>query len=149
MPRKKKTGVELDPAEKARQKKLRAAQRREDRKARKGSPSDPASKRSAPPDYSGSFIRDDFLWLRRIDAKNYAHKIIQGHKERPYWVSIAHSRTDGNPPPSNFFPCNTYRTDSRVYYAFLFREHRDLFFATRDDARKELTEAMTRLFSNS
>lgn len=151
MARKKKAGVELDPVEKARQKKLRAAQRREDRKARaETSESSPktSSKRSTAPDYSGAFVRDDFLWLRRVDAVTYANKIVNNHRERPWWVSIAHDKSDGNPPVAHFFPCSIGRTADRVYYGFLIREHRDLFFASRDDARKELTEDMKRLFPN-
>lgn len=152
MARKKKT-AELDPVEKARQKKIRAAERRANRKAGKApssseGSSSSSSKRSAAPDYSGAFVRDDFLWLRRVDALTYAHKIVNYHRERPWWVSIAHSRDDGNPPVSHFFPCSVGRTADRVYYGFLIREHRDLFFASRDDARKEVTEVVRRLFPN-
>ncbi len=153
MARRKKPGVELDPVEKARQKKLRAAQRREDRKAKKGSSSTEdspraSSRRSATPDYSGSFVRDDFLWLRRVDAVTYANKIVNNHRERPWWMSISHDKNDGNPPVAPFSPCSIGRTADRVYYGFLIREHRDLFFAQHDDARKEVTEVVRRLFPN-
>lgn len=129
-----------DPFERARLKKLRAAQRREERKKRRAEGGDePRRKREAAPEYDKPMVKDDYLWIRRGLAKNYAMRIINDHKERPYWLSIPHEYGDGVLPVTNFYPCLSFRTKKRAYFGFLFREHRDLFFDSLEDARKELT----------
>lgn len=135
-----------DPFERARLKKLRAAQRREERKRRRQEAGDTGERRSrresSEPDYSKPMVKDDYLWIRRGLAKGYANKIINDHPERPYWLSIPHRLGDGVIPGSNFYPCTMFRTQSRAYFGFLFREHRDMYFATFDNARKETTDAV-------
>lgn len=132
-----------DPHERARLKKLRSAQRREERKQRKqqaaasGEDVSPR-KREVAADYSKPMVKDEYEWIRNSGAKAYAIKILNDHhRERPFWLSIP---TMTNPPVAGFFPCTTFTARGRVYYGFLFREHRDLFFARLDDARKELTD---------
>lgn len=137
MPRKPK--IE-DPFERARLKKLRAAQRREDRKRRKAEAGDdgPRRKREAAPDYSKPMVKDDFLWIRRGLVKSYASRMLNS-KERPYWLSIPHRIGDGALPVANFYPCTMFRTKKRAYYGFMFREHREMFFDQVEAGRKELT----------
>ena len=136
-----------DPFERARLKKLRAAQRREERKRRKaeaGDSDEPRRKRSAEPDYSQPLVKDDWLWIRKGLAKDYAIRIINNHRERPYWLSIPRptglSVSDRAPPVSNLYPCTMFSTKGRIFYGFLFREHRDLFFSKLGNARKEVTD---------
>jgi hypothetical protein len=80
---------------------------------------------------------DDSLWLKRSRAHFDAMKILNNHTERPYWMSIPHGQYDGVEPVAGFFPCSTFRTAERVYYGFLFREHRDRLFELWDDVLKE------------
>lgn len=147
MARRRKQDKIEDPHERARLKKLRAAQRREERKARKAKAgdSDEPSRRSkdAAPDYSKPMVKDDYLWIRASMAKSYAERILNDHRGRPYWLSIPHATGDGVGPVVNFYPCTTFRTKGRMYYGFLFREHRDLFFATLRNARKETLDRVT------
>jgi hypothetical protein len=134
-----------DPFERARLKKLRARERREERKRRREQSGDDEPRRrktSSEPDYSKPMVKDDYLWIRRGLSKDYANRMLNEHKERPYWLSIAHEVGDGVIPCSNFYPCSMFRTKKRAYFGFLFREHRDMFFATLEDARKETTDAV-------
>lgn len=138
-----------DPFERARLKKLRAAQRREARKQRKAEGGEvEARSRQAAPDYAKPMVKDDYLWIRRGLAKNYAMRIINDHKQRPYWLSIPHELGDGVLPVTNYYPCTTFRTKRRAFFGFLFREHRDLFFAELKNARKETTERVRALNPN-
>lgn len=145
-----------DPFERARLKKLRAAQRREERKKRKlaaGDSDEPTRRsRGSEPDYSKPMVKDDYLWIRRGLAKNYAMRIINDHRERPYWLSMPRPTGDTPAerswPVTNFYPCTMFSTKSRVFYGFLFREHRDLFFASLEDARKETTDTVRAINSN-
>jgi hypothetical protein len=133
-----------DPFERARLKKLRAAERRAERKRRReaaGEDEPRGRKKSSEPDYSKPMVKDDYLWIRRGLAKGYANKILNDYKERPYWLSIPHELHDQIPAP-HLFPSSHFRTEGRVYFGFLFREHRDIFFATLEDARKETTDAV-------
>lgn len=137
-----------DPFERARLKKLRSAQRREERKRRRaegGSSDEPKRRKSEESDYSTPLIKDDWLWIRAELARSYALRIINNHRERPFWLSVPHAQGDGVPPVSHLFPCTTFRTPKRTYYGFLFREHRDMFFAGLDDARKETTDRVATL----
>lgn len=138
MARKKKT-EKVDPEERARLKKLRSAQRREERKKRKaegGSSSrrertgDKEWEKSPP--FAGivttheTMVRDNFEWIKRSMASAYAWKIVNSHRERPYWLSIKFD--GGNPPVSHFYPCTSFRRGNRYYYGFLFQECRDECF---------------------
>lgn len=87
----------------------------------------------------------DTSWLLRDMAVGAAMKVVNRHKERPYWLSIPHEAGDGNPPVTDFFPCTTFRTRDRAYYGFLFREHRDQSIHRLDDAEKELTDTVRRI----
>lgn len=145
MPRKKREEKITDPFERARLKKLRAAQRREERKKRKQqaveSGEEPIKRRSSSPDYSKPMVKDDYLWIRRDRQIAYANRMLNG-KGRPYWLSLPHAMGDGVLPVSHFYPCTMFRTQERAYYGFMFREHRDLFFAEHENARKELTDTI-------
>jgi len=135
-----------DPFERVRLKKLRAAQRREERKKRKEEGGDtPRARRSKddPPPKPPAI--DDFTWLNSSASKAYAIKILNNHRERPYWLSLPHGLGEGNVPLAEFFPCTMFRTRERVYYGFLFREHRDLLCQRWDTALKEVTERVRRL----
>lgn len=134
-----------DPFERARLKKLRSAQRREERKKRRaeaGDSDEPRRRKEEAPAYDKPMVKDDYLWIRRGLAKSYAMKVINDHRERPYWLSIPR---DARPPVSNYYPCTMFRTETRMYYGFLFREHRDLFYATLSKGRKEFTDTVRRI----
>lgn len=142
MPRKKQPEKITDPFERARLKKLRAAQRREERKKRRQAAGDePRRARQSAPDYSKPMVKDDYLWIRRGLQVAYANKMLNG-KGRPYWLSIPHAMGDGVLPVSHYYPCTMFRTERRAYYGFMFREHRDMFFAAHKGARKELTDTI-------
>lgn len=150
MARRKETKI-TDPHERARLKKLRSLERRQARKARKeaaGGDDEPRAK-SVAPDYAKPMIKDDYLWIRQSLALAYANRIINDHRERPWWLSIRYDKDDGPPPLSNFYPCSTFRMpNGRMYYGFLFREHRDIFFATLKQARKETTDRVRSINPN-
>lgn len=140
MARKKKEPKVTDPFERVRLKKLRSAQRREERKKRRLEGGDDEAKSKPSSDYSKPMVKDDYLWIRKDMAVTYAQRIINDNRQRPYWLSIPHDYGDGVLPLPNFYPCTTFRTGDRAYFGFLFREHRDLFFLTLSNARKELTD---------
>lgn len=141
MPRKKQEKI-TDPFERARLKKLRAAQRREERKKRRAQGiEEPARKRQTAPDYSIPMVKDDYAWIRKDRAVAYASKMLNS-KARPFWLSLPHSMGDGILPVSHFYPCTMFRTRSRAYYGFMFKEHRDMFFDAQENARKELTDTI-------
>jgi len=134
-----------DPFERARLKKLRSAQRREERKKRRQEAGDDGTTRRSKreeSDYAKPMVKDDYLWIRADLAKSYAKRILNNHRDRPYWLSV---EAQSPLPVSNFFPCTIFRADDRVYYGFLFREHRDLFFVELKDARKETTDRVLRI----
>ena len=142
MARKKKEPKVTDPFERVRLKKLRSLQRREERKKRKlkGGDTETRSRKTDSSDYSTPMVKDDYLWIRKSLAVSYAERIINANRQRPYWLSISHEIGDGVLPVPNLYPCTTFRTEDRAYFGFLFREHRELFFATLDRARKETTD---------
>lgn len=149
MPRKKTEKV-TDPFERARLKKLRAAERRAARKRRAeegGDDSPRQSRRKDTPDYSTPMVRDDYQWIRSGRARSHAKSILDKERKRPYWLSFKYKGTkkDGPLPLSHFFPCTIFRSGDRAYYGFLFREHRDMFFASLGKGRKELTHKMRKL----
>ena len=81
MPRKKKQEKISDPFERARLKKLRAAQRREERKKRRQAAGDEEPRRvrqSSSPDYSKPMVKDDYLWIRRDRQVAYANRMLNG-----------------------------------------------------------------------
>ena len=119
MPRKRQSETSTE-ASKARVRSFRSRERRQRR-----------SKGNDAPDAA------DLTWLTNINIKLVASRLLNNHRERPYWLSITHGKLDGNPPISNYFPCTSYRTDTRVYYGFLFREHRDAAFLDMENSRKE------------
>lgn len=83
---------------------------------------------------------DDASWLTRITTLSSAMKVVNGHKERPYWLSIPH---DGGIEPSpGLYPVSIFTEKGRVYYGFLLKEHRDEIFNRWDNARKELTRSI-------
>lgn len=139
-----------DPHERARLKKARSLQRREERKARRLAAGDDGERRGrkedTSSDYAKPMVKDDYAWIRRGLLVSYANKIINEHRQRPYWLSITYDKDDGAPPVSNFYPCATFRSDEgRIYYGFLFREHRDLFFDKLKRVRKETIDSVRAL----
>lgn len=140
----------IDPFERARLKKLRAAQRREERKKRRLEAGDDGRRSRSEPkapavietDLNKIAVKDPHDWIRRSMASAYAWKICNEHRVMPYWLSIEFD--GGNPPTAGYYPCHHYRSkkNGRYYYGFLFRQCRDTVFKKwRDeyDARKELT----------
>lgn len=82
-------------------------------------------------------LADDFTWLIRNCMRVSAMRVLNEYPQRPYWLSVPDKP---NPPVSSYYPCNTHKVNNRIYYGFLFREHRDNCFNQWDNARKELTE---------
>lgn len=135
----------VDPEERARLKKLKSLQRREARKLNResASPKSDPERTSTGPLYSDpTYQRDDYEWIRNASAKAYANKIMNSYRERPYWLSIPRN---GSPPTAHLFPCNILMTEKRVYYGFLFREHREMIIAKWPNARREFTEVVDAL----
>lgn len=142
-----------DPFERARLKKLRAAQRREDRKRRRQEAGEETTSRRSrsesrvvgiEADTSKVAVTDPNEWLRRSSINAFAWKIVNSHKIMPYWLSI--EVDTGNPPVSGFYPCHMYMKNGRYYYGFLFRQCRDAVFEKWQHeyaARKELTPQQT------
>ena len=83
---------------------------------------------------------DGGFWLVRIGARMAAMKVINESPERPYWCSIPHGVGDGVEPVAGYYPCSYFRTKTRVYYGFLFREHREAVVAKWEHARREFLE---------
>lgn len=73
-----------------------------------------------------------------LNTRAMATRILNNYRERPYWASIAGSRTS-NPPLVEFFPVTIVWQEGRFYFGFLVREHRDLFCLNTRGARRELT----------
>lgn len=85
---------------------------------------------------------DGGQWLIRASARMAANQILNAYPERPYWLSIPHGPGDGVEPVAGYFPCSYFRTKTRVYYGFLFREHREAVMAKWDNARREFLETV-------
>lgn len=142
-----------DPFERARLKKLRAAERREERKRRReqakangedvsrGRRGEPTRPVGIEADTKNQAVSDPHEWIRRSITHAFAWKIVNNHRVMPYWLSIGFE--GGNPPVSGFYPCHMYRAkNGRYHYGFLFRQCRDAVFEKWQheyDARKELT----------
>lgn len=83
----------------------------------------------------------DATWLTRISLHLSCMRILN-HKMRgpwPFWLSIESLGKGRNSPTSDYYPCKTIVRGNRVWYAFIFREHRDEQCLLWPDARKELT----------
>lgn len=147
MARRRKEAAAVDPAEKARLKKLRAAQRRAERKLRRQKEGGETERSSTPKTYSGAnpIVQDDHEWLRRDKTLAIAVKLLNDHKARPFWLSIPHEAGDGNPPVAGYYPCTMFRTKKRAYYGFMLREHRDTLYYLLEDARKELVDKVRKI----
>lgn len=83
---------------------------------------------------------DNLSWLGLCAIRMNAAKIMNDtyRQPAPFWLSIPN---DPRPDPVDFYPCRSFQRGDRIWYGFLFREHRDqqvLLWGGR--ARKELTE---------
>lgn len=133
----------VDPFERARLKKLRAAQRREERKKRRLEAGDDAPRRGRrePPRAAKLHDPNDLEWLKLGSIRMVAARIMNDtyREPAPYWLSVP---ADPRPEPTDFYPCRSFRRGDRIFYGFLFREHRDeqLLRWGETGGRKELTE---------
>jgi hypothetical protein len=130
-----------DPFERVRLKKLRAAERRAERKRRKEAGEDVSPRKRETPRATKWHDPNNFEWLGTITLRAAASKIMnESYREpAPFWLSVPkHPR----PEPTDFYPCRSFERGDRVWYGFLFRAHRDeqLQRWNNPDARKELTQ---------
>lgn len=140
--RKDKKKEKVDPFERARLKKLRSAQRREERKKRRlGAGDDGLDKRKKPDRPKQLHNADDLGWLGLNSIRMAANKVLNDSYRypAPFWLSLP---ANPRPEPTNFYPCRSFQRGDRVWYGFLFRAHRDeqLRLWGNPKARKELTE---------
>ncbi len=121
-------------------KRRRSKERREARKSKRSGSDTSTTTKSTSPTVSCVVERtlheDQQLWSG-IRARMTASKILNDHRERPWWLSIP--QRAGISPSSGYFPCMSFNSRGRVYYGFLFREHRDSAHREMPGARKELT----------
>lgn len=119
MPRKRK---QKDNTE-ARKKRIRSFRSRERREQRKQSTNAP----------------EDLSWLIRTGVRMAAAKImnVTHNSYMPYWLSVPIEHKQQSP---DFYPSKSIVSGDRIWYGFLFREHRDEQCILWPDARKELTE---------
>lgn len=133
------TKAKVDPFERVRLKKLRAAERRAERKRRKEAGED-VSPRKREARAVAWHDPNNLGWLGLASIRMVANKIMnESYRESaPYWLSIP---ADPAPPQADFYPCRSFKRGDRVWYGFLFRAHRDeqLERWGRTDAHKELT----------
>lgn len=132
----------IDPFERARLKKLRAAQRREERKKRRAEAGDDGRRsKKEPPRPTKWHDPNDLEWLHLNGVRTAAARIMNDtyREPAPYWLSLPKYP---RPEPTNFYPCRSFERGDRVWYGFLFRAHRDeqLRIWGNRKARKELTE---------
>lgn len=131
----------VDPFERVRLKKLRAAERRAERKRRREAGEEPSSRKREAPRENAWHDPLGLEWLHRNGIRMAANKIMNDsyREPAPYWLSIS---KDPRPPQTDFYPCRSFERAGRVWYGFLFRAHRDeqLERWGRTDARKELTQ---------
>lgn len=107
----------------ARKKRVRSFRSRERRQQRKQQANDAS----------------DLSWLTRSGAVMASMKILnfKTGSETPYWLSID---KDAKPAGSaDFYPARSFEHKGRIWYGFVFREHRDAQCDLWPDARKELT----------
>ena len=86
---------------------------------------------------TSSVPADDLTWVLKSRLKMIASKILNDAGDRSYWLSIP---KEGVEPVAGYYPCSSFVLGSRIYYGFMFREHRDSLFGRWDNARKELTD---------
>lgn len=82
----------------------------------------------------------DLGWLKLSGIRMAACKVMNDsyRQPAPFWLSIP---AVPRPEPVDFFPCRSFQRGDRIWYGFLFREHRDqqiVIWGGR--ARKELTQ---------
>lgn len=84
---------------------------------------------------------EDQTWLRRSVTRMVAMRILnERFSEVPaYWLSIPSLGKNRNGPTSDFYPCRHHTRGDRLYYGFMFREHRDAQYLLWPKAVKELT----------
>lgn len=119
MPRKRTPKVDTE----ARKKRIRSFRSRERRQQRKQQANDAS----------------DLTWLIRDGVRAAAMKVLNATARSwfPYWLSIAKNRKpEGS---ADFYPAKSFERDGRIYYGFMFREHRDQQVLLWAAARKELT----------
>lgn len=127
MPRKRKDKGNDDTE--ARKKRVRSFRSRERRQRRENEPRDPS-------DLSG---------VRFHTVRMVAYKIINATASSPhwsYWLSIPSEGKNRNSPTADYYPCRTFIRGDRVWYGFMFREHRDDQCRLWPDAVKELTSSL-------
>ncbi len=90
----------------------------------------------------------DFSWLVNVTARMAAAKILNGEKVYPYWLSRLHEPSSSGDPIAGFYPVMTFKFKDRIYYGFVFREHREAVFEKWDpDARREFIDRIDQLQS--
>lgn len=83
---------------------------------------------------------DDLSWLKLASIRMVAARIMNDtyREPAPFWLSVP---KDPRPEPTNFYPCRSFSRGNRIWYGFLFREHRDQqILLWGGHARKEFTE---------
>jgi len=112
----------------ARKKRVRSFRSSERRQQRKQKSDDP----------------QDLTWLNRVGIRVAAMKVLneQFHDVPPFWLSIPWDypkKVVRNHPQAQYYPCRSHRVDDRLWFGFMFREHRDAQCLLWPDAVKELT----------
>lgn len=82
----------------------------------------------------------DLSWLKLGTIRMVAARIMNDsyREPAPFWLSVP---KDPRPEPTDFYPCRSFTRGNRIWYGFLFREHRDQqILLWGGHARKELTE---------
>lgn len=129
-----------DPFERVRLKKLRAAERRAERKRLRESGELPSKSKEAPRPQKWH-DPNNFEWLGLNGVRMAANKITNESYRlpAPFWLSVP---KDPRPPQTDYYPCRSFERGDRIWYGFLFRAHRDeqLERWANPAARKELTE---------
>lgn len=85
----------------------------------------------------------DLTWLISIGQKMAASRILNGGAH-PYSLSIEWGSADGTVPQSGYLPSSYFRIEDRVYYSFMFLEHRNAVFQewqVEYNARKETRDS--------
>ena len=131
----------VDPFERVRLKKLRAAERRAERKRRKEAGEETLPRKREAPRENAWHDPLGLEWLHRNGIRMAANKIMNDsyREPAPFWLSVPkHPR----PPQADFYPCRSFERGDRIWYGFLFRAHRDeqLERWANPEAHKELTE---------
>lgn len=83
---------------------------------------------------------NDLSWLKLATIRMVASRIMNDsyREPAPFWLSVP---KDPRPEPTDFYPCRSFSRGNRIWYGFLFREHRDQqILLWGGHARKEFTE---------